>query len=82
MTGSATMILKYQAAAPVAGETARHRARMGKQLAGAYPFTLERSVTTCRLNKFLPDRVIPAHREALLRDAEAALVPAGLSEEE
>lgn len=72
----------------VAGEIARHRARMGEQLAGAgrltgaYPFTLERSVKTCRLNKFLHDMVIPAHRELFKQDPEAAFAQADLSDEE
>lgn len=88
MTGIATMILENEASAPVAGEIARHRARMGEQLAGAerltgtYPFTLERSVKTYRLNKFLHDMVDPAHREAFRQDAEAAYAKAELTEEE
>jgi gallate dioxygenase len=72
----------------VAGEIARHRARMGEQLAGAdrlqgtYPFTLERSVKTYRLNKFLRDMVIPDHRERFRQDPEAAFIQAGLTDEE
>jgi gallate dioxygenase len=88
MTGIATLILENEAAAPVAGEMARHRARMGEQMAGAerlsgtYPFTLARSVKSYRLNKFLHDMVMPAHRALFLRDPEAAFEQAGLSEEE
>lgn len=88
MTGIATMILENEAAAPVAGEIARHRARMGEQLAGAerlsgtYPYTLERSVKTYRLNKFLHGMVDPAHRGAFRQDEEASYRRAGLSEEE
>ncbi len=88
MTGIATMILENEASAPVAGEVARHTARMAEQLAGAerlqgaYPFTLERSVKTFRLNKFLHDMVYPTHREAFLLDPEAAYAKAALTEEE
>lgn len=88
MTGIATMILENEASAPVAGEVARHTARMAEQLAGAerlqgvYPFTLERSVKTFRLNKFLHDMVYPMHREAFLLDPEAAYAKAALTEEE
>lgn len=88
MTGIATLILENQASAPVAGEVARQRARMAEQLAGAerlsgsYPFTLQRSVKTYRLNKFLHDMIVPQHRAFFLRDPEAAYVQAGLSEEE
>ena len=65
MTGIATAIYENQAAAPVAGEVRRHQARMAEQLAGAerltgtYPFNLERSVKTYRLNKFLHDMIAP-----------------------
>ena len=88
MTGIATAIYENQAAAPVAGEVRRHQARMVEQLAGAerltgtYPFNLERSVKTYRLNKFLHDMVALAHREAFQRDPEASYRQAGLSEEE
>ena len=82
------MIGFCNASAPVAGEVARHRARMAEQLAGAerlqgtYAFDLERSVKTYRLNKFLHDMVQPAHREAVRRAAEAAYAAAGLDDTE
>lgn len=88
MTGIATAIYENLASPPVAGEVERHRAHMAQQLAGAerlqgtYPYTLARSVQAYRLNKFLHDMVIPAHREAYKRDAEASTTQAGLSEEE
>ena len=88
MTGIATAIYENLASPPVAGEVERHRAHMAQQLAGAerlqgtYPYTLARSVQAYRLNKFLHDMVIPAHREAYKRDAEASTAAAGLSETE
>lgn len=88
MTGIATAIYENEASVPLAGEVARHRARMVEQLAGAerlkgtYPFNLERSVRTYRLNKFLHDMIDPAHRTAFKLDEEASYVRAGLSEEE
>lgn len=88
MTGIATAIYENEASAPLAGEVARHRARMAEQLTGAerlqgtYPFNLERSVKTYRLNKFLHDMIAPAHRETFKQDEEASYVQAGLSEEE
>ncbi|HCY16057.1 MAG: protocatechuate 3,4-dioxygenase [Curvibacter sp. GWA2_64_110] len=88
MTGIATAIYENMAAAPVAGEVTRHRARMGEQLAGAerlqgtYPFTLECSVKTYRLNKFMHDMIDPAHRDAFKREPEAAYAQAGLTDEE
>ena len=88
MTGIATAIYENEASAPVAGEVDRHLARMGTQLKGAegvsgtYPFTLERSQKTYRLNKFLHDMIHPEHRNAFKQDEEASYQAAGLSEEE
>jgi gallate dioxygenase len=88
MTGIATAIYENEASPAIAGEVRRHTQRMAdeldgaQQLAGTYPFTLERSVKTYRLNKFLRDMVKPAHREAFQQDEEASYCHAGLSEEE
>lgn len=89
MTGIATVIYENEAAVePAGGEIARHRAHIGAQLAGAerlqgtYPFTLERSVKTYRINKFLRDMRIPSHRQAFMADEEGAFTAAGLNEEE
>ena len=88
MTGIATAIYENEASPAIAGEVRRHTQRMAdelegaQQLAGTYPFTLERSVKTYRLNKFLRDMVKPAHREAFQQDEEASYRHAGLSEEE
>ncbi|MFC5609311.1 gallate dioxygenase [Variovorax soli] len=88
MTGIATAIYENLASEPIAGEVERHRRHMDEQvagveqLAGTYPFTLETSVRAYRLNKFLHDMVLPAHRERFLADAEALFVEAGLSQAE
>jgi gallate dioxygenase len=77
MTAIATMVLENQAEPLSEREAEKARAKAGEQLAGAealegtYPFTLERSVKHYKLNKFLHDLVIPAHREAFLADPEA-----------
>ncbi len=88
MTGIAVAIYDNLAAPPMAGEVQRHRDHIATQLrgaerlAGTYPFTLERSVKAYRLNRFLHDLIVPAHRSALLADPEAAFERAGLSSEE
>ncbi len=88
MTGIATAIYE-NAAEPVSkAEAERHRAHIGRQLAGAealpgtYPFTLERSVKGYRLNKFLHALIDPEHRARFLAAPEAAFAEAGLSDEE
>jgi len=88
MTGIATAIYEptEQAVLPAVAE--RHRARMGLQLAGAqalqgtYPFTLDRSVKAYRLNRFLHDLIVPAHRQRFLADEAACLREADLSDTE
>jgi gallate dioxygenase len=53
-----------------------------ERLPGTYPYTLERSAKAYRLNGFLHDLVIPEHREAFRRDADASMAARGLSAEE
>ncbi len=53
-----------------------------ERLAGTYPFTLERSAKAFRLNGFLHDLIIPAHREAFRRDADALMTARELTAEE
>lgn len=85
MTGIATAIYENLASAPIAGEVQRHRRHMDEQvagvekLAGTYPFTLETSVRAYRLNKFLHDMVMPAHRERFMADPECSFEEAGLT---
>jgi len=79
MTGIATLVLDNQAAPPTVAEIERHRARIAQEssgfeaLDGTYPFTLERSVTGYRINKFLHGLVDPAFR-ARFRADEAGLM--------
>jgi gallate dioxygenase len=87
MTGIATAI--YEGAdAPDPALVERQRRHMGKELDGVehldgtYPFTLERSVRSFRINDYLHRMVEPGHREAFLRDPEASFESGGLTEEE
>ncbi|MES2958242.1 MAG: gallate dioxygenase [Pseudomonadota bacterium] len=88
MAGIAVAVYENLAAAPVAGERRRHAEHMAAQLrgiedlAGTYPFDLERSVRAYRLNHFLHALIAPAQREAFQLDAERAFESAGLSDEE
>jgi gallate dioxygenase len=45
-----------------------------ERLAGTYPYTLERSAKAYRLNRFLHDLIIPEHREAFQRNADALMI--------
>ena len=79
MTGIATLVLDSHGLPPKAAEAERHRARVAQQsrglekLEGTYPFTLERSVKSYRINKFLHGLVDPAFR-ARFRVDEAGLM--------
>ena len=53
-----------------------------ERLAGTYPYTLERSAKAYRLNGFLHDLIIPEHREAFRRDADALMIARGLTAQE
>jgi gallate dioxygenase len=88
MTGIATAIYENESP-PItarAAEDARIRidAQMegAENLAGTYPFDLERSVQNFRLNSFLHDMIKPDHRAAFLADADRAFEVAGLPEDE
>jgi gallate dioxygenase len=87
MAGIATAI--YEGTdAPNPAVVERHRRHVASELAGVerlegtYPFTIERSVRTFRINDYLHRMVEPAHRAAFLRDPEASFEAAGLTEEE
>jgi gallate dioxygenase len=88
MTGIATLVLENLAGETPASALLAHRQRMGAQLAGlerlpgTYPFTHAVSLRAFRLNKFLRDLVIPAHRQRFISDAEALFEASGLSEQE
>ena len=88
MTGIATAVYDNCASPAVKGETQRHLQHMARQLegvqalAGSYPFDLERSVKTYRLNKYLHAMVEPTHRLTFLQDPETSYAKAGLNAEE
>ena len=88
MAGIATLILENHAAPPSEAELLRHRTHINEQtrgieqLAGTYPFDLERSVRCYRVNKFLHELIVPAHRERFRADEGACMREAGLSDEE
>lgn len=88
MTGIATLVLENQdRPIPVEMHT-RHRQHMNHQLAGieklegTYPFTLERSAKSYRLNKFLRDMINPGWRQRFLDAPEELFEEAMLSAEE
>ena len=86
MTAIATAVYENLAEPMTEKDAVAARAKAGEQMAGieqlegTYPFDLDRSVGHYRLNKFLHDLVIPAHRAAFLADPEALFEEAGLSE--
>jgi gallate dioxygenase len=88
MTGIGVAIYENEAAAPGDDTYDAYRTQIKHQLdgiealPGTYPFTLERSVTSYRINKFLHALIDPATRAAFLEDAETAFSEAGLTEEE
>lgn len=88
MTAIATAIYENEAAPAPERIVAEQRAKIERQLQGAealdgtYPFDLERSVRSYRINRFLHDLVVPAKRARFREDPEAAFAEAGLTETE
>lgn len=88
VTNIATMILEDQGGTPDAAELEAYRAHMGYHLAGAealegtYPFTHARSQENFRLNSFLHDLILPAHRARFVEDFDALAAERGLTPEE
>ncbi|MFP1132641.1 gallate dioxygenase [Asticcacaulis sp. W401b] len=89
MTGIATAVFESEqdeAASPEAQSA--QRTHIAHQLAGAdvlegtYPYTLERSATGYRLNKFLHQLIVPEFRTRFRQDEEACFEAAGLSADE
>jgi gallate dioxygenase len=69
-------------AAEAQREKAQYQLVGADTLEGTYPFTLERSVGHYRLNKFLHELVVPAHRKAFMETPEALFEQWKLSEQE
>jgi gallate dioxygenase len=89
MTGIATAIYEPLTIEPSASfDSSEHRAHMARelegveQLEGTYPFTLEVSTRTFRINRYLQQMTEPAHREAFLRDPRESFRAAGLTDRE
>jgi len=88
MTGIATAIYEDEAIDVPADTNSdllyriRHQLEGAEKLGGTYPFTLEMSVNAYRLNKFLHDLIIPAHRQKFKADPEGAFEEAQLTAEE
>jgi len=81
MTAIATAIYENDGEyAPVA--PFRDQLEGAERLAGTYPYTLERSAKAYRLNGFLHNLIIPEHREAFRRDADALMNSYALTAEE
>ena len=85
MTAIATAIYENNAEPMGPRETDNHLRKANHQLAGigdlegTYPFDLERSVDSYRINRFLRDLILPEHRASFLADPEQAFETAGLS---
>jgi len=88
MAGLATVIFENGASATSSHEIEsqlqqiNHQLEGIEQLNGTYPFTLEKSVKTFRLNQFLHDMVYPHHRAAFKENEELSFTQAGLTESE
>lgn len=88
MTNIATLVFEDLGGAPDAAQVDAHRCRIGHEwvgvgaLPGTYPFTQARSHANLRLNAFLHDLVLPAHRKRFVSDFEALAHERGLTEEE
>jgi gallate dioxygenase len=88
MTGIGVAVYENEAVDPSVDVYGEYRAHVAHQLdgveklTGTYPFTLERSVTAYRINKFLHELTVPANRAAFLADPETAFAAAALTEQE
>jgi len=88
MAGIATVIYENLATEISSSEAEMQINQINHQLAGTeklkgtYPFTLEKSVKTYRLNKFLHDMVYPEHRAAFKENEALSFTQANLTEDE
>jgi gallate dioxygenase len=78
MTAIATGIWEDEVAHAHCGDFHDAQLAGAEGLAGTYPYTLERSATGYRLNRFLHDLVRPECRERFLRDEQGAMRAAEL----
>ena len=88
MTGLATAVFEDLSIDPPADTVSAYREHMNHQLKGAeglkgiYPFTLERSRKSFRVNRFLHELVVPEHRRRFKEDPEPLFKQYDLTEEE
>ena len=88
VTNIATLVMEDLGAPATDEQNEAYRRHIGHELegaaslAGTYPFTHARSHANLRLNSFLHDLVLPAHRERFVNDFEALALERGLSNEE
>jgi gallate dioxygenase len=88
VTNIATLVFEDLGPAATPEQREAYRRHIGRELegagalAGTYPFTHARSHDNLRLNAFLHDLVLPAHRERFVSDFESLATERGLSDEE
>jgi gallate dioxygenase len=88
VTNIATLVLEDLGEPASAAQNEAYRRHIGHELDGAqalpgtYPFTYARSHANLRLNAFLHDLVIPAHRARFVSDFDALATERGLTDEE
>ena len=88
VTNIATLVMEDLGAPATDEQNEAYRLHIGHELegaaslAGTYPFTHARSHANLRLNSFLHDLVLPAHRERFVNDFDALALERGLSSEE
>ncbi len=88
MTAIATVVYENDSVETPSESTADYLARISHELAGidelpgTYPFTLERSVKSFRLNSFLHRLIEPAYRQRFRENAEPMFEEAALTTEE
>jgi gallate dioxygenase len=88
VTNIATLVFEDLGPTATPEQREAYRRHIGRELegagalAGTYPFTHARSHDNLRLNAFLHDLVLPAHRERFVNDFENLATERGLSDEE
>ena len=88
VTNIATLVLEDLGGAPDPQAVDAYRRHIGHELEGAadlpgtYPFTHARSHANLRLNAFLHDLVLPAHRARFVNDFETLATERGLTDDE
>jgi len=88
VTNIATLVFDDLGSAPDAAAIEAYREHVGHELAGAgavegtYPFTPERSQANYRINAFLHELIVPAHRKRFVADFTGLADEYGLTAEE